>query len=95
MRRPEEIRATLRHLYSAREGAIAACAPPKAGVVIEGDRKKIEEIRDENRQKVAILSRMIDALQWTLGEPSELAEWITAFEKMDRIEKLGFAGRVA
>lgn len=95
MKQQQEIRATLRHLYSAREGAIAACAPPRAGVVIEGDRKKIEDLRDENKQKVVILGRMIDSLQWVLGEPSELAEWVAAFEKMDRIEKMGFAGRVA
>jgi hypothetical protein len=95
LKQQQEIRATLRHLYSAREGAIAACAPPRAGVVIEGDRKKIEDLRDENKQKVVILGRMIDSLQWVLGEPSELAEWVAAFEKMDRIEKMGFAGRVA
>ncbi len=57
--------------------------------------KRIEDLRDENQQKVAILSRMIDSLQWTICEPSELSEWITAWEKMDRIEKQGFAGRVA
>ncbi len=95
MRTPEETRAAIKHLYAAREGAIRACAPPRAGVEMEGNAEKMNEVRDENRARVNILSRMIDALQWSLGEPSELSEWITQFEKVDRIDKMGFAGRLS
>ena len=95
MKNAEEIRAAVRHLYAAREGALKACAPPKPGTIMEGNAKKIEALRDENKQRVIILNRMIDALHWSLDEPSELAEWIEQFEKLDRIEKMGFAGRVA
>lgn len=99
MRTPEQIRAAITHLYAAREGAMKACAPPKVGVVVEtADAKAArhhEQLRDENYQKVIILSRMIDALQWSLKEPSELAEWIRKFEQMDEIERRGSAARVA
>lgn len=99
MKSPERIREAIRQLTIARIGAERACAPPTAGVVMEyaddEGRRHAEQLRDENFQKVVILNRMIDALRWSIDEPAQLAEWMAAFEKMDAIEKIGFAARVA
>ncbi len=99
MKSSQDVRAAIAHLYSAREGAARACAPLKPGVVMEhadeAGRRHAERQRDENFQKVVILNRMIDALQWAIGEPSELAEWIAKWEKMDAPFKKGFAARLA
>lgn len=93
MRTEHRVRIAISHLYAAREGAIKACKPLKPGTLIEGDPRRIEALRDENKQRVIILNRMIDALQWVLEEPSELSEWIEQFEKVDRIEAMGYAAR--
>ena len=89
----------IRQLNLARRGASKAVAPVPPGTVIETADAKAERhaqlLKDENYQRVVILGRMIDALRWSIGEPSELAEWMEKFEKVDRIEQLGFAGRVA
>jgi len=98
LRPSQEILAAIRHLQMAYEGAMRACAPPQTGVVIEtADQqaaRHLELLKDENYQRAIILARMIDALRWTLKQPTELAEWIVKFEKMDRVEKLGFAARL-
>lgn len=95
MKTPEQIREAIKQLYAAREGALRACAPTPPGTILDADHSKREALRNEDRQRVIILNRMIDALQWSLGEPSELSEWMQQFDKLDRIEKFGYAGRVA
>lgn len=97
MKNRQQIKAAIEHLMSAREGALRACRPPEAGVVMEyadeAGKRHAEQLRDENFQKVVILSRMIDSLRWSIGEPSELAEWIQKWDRMDEIERKGKAFR--
>ncbi len=99
MRSPERTREAIKHLYAAREGALKACAPPKSGVIVEtaDDKAKrhYEDLRDENKVRVILLGRMIDLLQWSLEEPSEFSEWMYRFDLEDRVEKEGFAARIA
>lgn len=49
-----------------------------------------ERNRKEARVKAALCSRVVDALRWMLGMPSEFAEQL---RKMDEIDKLSDAHR--
>jgi hypothetical protein len=92
VRTSEEIREAIRHLRAAQVGAVRASSPNAREVA---SAVQAEALREENKLRAIIISRMIDVLEWTLRNPSELSEWMVAFQKIDRIEKMGFAGRIA
>ena len=94
MMSPEETRRVLKHLRDAYEGAKRAAQPVDMYPDAQRDIAKAARLRDENQVRADIIWRMIDALNWSIGQPSELAEWIEKWDKADRIAKQGFAGRL-
>lgn len=93
MRTPEEIHRAITHWREAQAGCAWEGAKLDDPLNREhADRR--EKIRQDLRVKEAMASRIVDALNWVMGYPSEFADQLRKYEEIDRVRQIGRQGRI-